>query len=416
MFPTLPPKPLNEQVVDHEKLEYPLVPPDYSQKVQIKTDLPEYFNELSTSKLQELIKSPEILHSYLYQNSNFASISESIKSTLEKQLEYTDKLLDQTNDKLAPQTESINKQLDQYHQKLKTFDQLQVQMYDHLNKYSKNSIIRTVEHNLTVQDNATSSLIDQVLKSPSQIDEAQLSTLISAYTSERQEYYLILEKLHRLYEDRTGGLSNSFTAGCKFGSFPKPANTCSQSSLAAAPAWPASAPPTGSETEKPGADPSKLLKLSNCEVLKESSACASSSPRSSNMSVFLAAENGFVDLSATFGSLGSSPALNLVGLEMLSWNSSLSLDSSSAGFRSSSEGVCLGNPAVGSSGVGSSEVDPSGCTAFVAGEYKSSSSSTGAAGSPASVVPETSVVALETVSWDSVIPANSPGMLPGMVY
>ncbi|KAG7811614.1 hypothetical protein KL921_001880 [Ogataea angusta] len=152
MLPNVPPKPLKEQVLDHDKLEYPLVPANVTQKLKFPAELPQYFNELSTAKLQELARSPELLQSYLYKTSNFDQLGTEIVDSLEKQIEYTTKLLKNVNEDIVPQTDQINKQLEEFHRKLKRFDQLQVHMYDLLNKYSRESIIRAVERSVNEKD------------------------------------------------------------------------------------------------------------------------------------------------------------------------------------------------------------------------------------------------------------------------
>ncbi|KAG7894847.1 hypothetical protein KL905_000084 [Ogataea polymorpha] len=165
MLPNVPPKPLMEQVLDHDKLEYPLVPTSVTQKLKFPSELPEYFNELSTSKLQELARSPELLQSYLYKTSNFDQLGTEIVEALQKQIEYSTKLLKNVKEDIVPQTHQIDKQLEQFHEKLKKFGQLQVRMYDLLNRYSRESIIRAVERSVNEKDRETKSLVDQILLS-----------------------------------------------------------------------------------------------------------------------------------------------------------------------------------------------------------------------------------------------------------
>ncbi|KAH3663197.1 hypothetical protein OGATHE_004773 [Ogataea polymorpha] len=202
-----------------------------------------------------------------------------------------------------------------------------------------------------------------------------------------------------------GRLSKCSVAGCRLGSFPKPANTCSQSSLTAPAPAPASTAfwADGPEKENPWVPASKLLNSSNCGALKESSGRASSSPRSSNMLSLFCAVNGLNDLSPDCAWAASS--CSFTGLEILSWNSSSSLLSSGLGLPGA--GISLETD-------GSSEsFSVASWAGLVAGEYKSSSS---ASWSSASffVVSGVSVVVLDSGSF-SAICANSPGKLPGIV-
>ncbi|ODV87487.1 hypothetical protein CANARDRAFT_96905 [[Candida] arabinofermentans NRRL YB-2248] len=222
--PSLPPKPsersssqrpqqdqsqthIEEQIIDYDKLEYPLIPADITSSYlsELEPSMPKYFNDLGTQKLQELLQDQKLLQGYILKNPNFAKLHNDIIEKLTLQMEYTKKLLEKYESATQKKVESLNIRLSEYHEKLDAYNRLQVEMYDKLSKFSKDSVEKTMQQKLSLQDEKCKTILDQLLNRSSPVDEIEINHFVSEYKAERQTYYLMKEKLYRLYEDRVGG-------------------------------------------------------------------------------------------------------------------------------------------------------------------------------------------------------------------
>ncbi|QPG75807.1 hypothetical protein FOA43_003169 [Brettanomyces nanus] len=209
-LPSLPERPeISQQpmIVDPDKLEYSLVPPDVAESYkQFEVSVSPYFKELPNNKLDELYKDKSLMDGYLLEKygDQYTMFRDTIVSDLKKQLVYCQKQSEKYEKETVPQIDRINKALENYHTLLDRFNSSQVEMYDKMNKSSKKSMMEMMEADLREADDQCKQTVDEIMGIPGEVAEEELGKFIQKYKLIRQKYYLKKEKLSRMSEERVG--------------------------------------------------------------------------------------------------------------------------------------------------------------------------------------------------------------------
>ncbi|GMG20493.1 unnamed protein product [Ambrosiozyma monospora] len=202
-----PVTPINQ--ISYDNLEYPLIPPTIAQEhLNFDSKPPAYVSELSTSKLQELLKDLGLLKGMIVSKNqeSYKSLNDDVLAKLEKQIEFVTGLIKIHETELIPRSNSVNELLAKHSADLDNFNNLQVLMYDKLNNFSRNAISETLRQAVAASDKECEKLVIDLKSESKKLDNDRLSQFIESYRNQRQDYYLKKEKLARVSQERVGGL------------------------------------------------------------------------------------------------------------------------------------------------------------------------------------------------------------------
>lgn len=236
MQPILPPKPhqdqqeqptlesqlnrlkIDDNLSDRTDLPFKIIPSDFTTQLFTQKDgnslnvpLPSYFEYITNAKIKELIYNEELLSGYLLTlyKEEFIGLKRELNAVIEGQqkaaLELKNKYID-CDDGLLDKALALDTHLKEYDSKLKTFDHLQIEMYETLNGLSSKSIAKHFSDKAATNEANCSELLDNASSTEVELSSKQLEQLLQSYTTQRYEWHKNKECVPKLEHHKVVGL------------------------------------------------------------------------------------------------------------------------------------------------------------------------------------------------------------------